>query len=125
MYIVGEPVFVPENRNIKHGELDQPLLMTFILYSNPTMENIWISSTTTWNSHAKTKDVFTISKMTLPYTVFGNKGNISGYEIIFETNNLRSNDFHEYYLWAKNKLGVDFYRFEIIEIGKTVLTILL
>lgn len=89
------------------------------------MEEIWINSNTSWNSHKKTKDVFKISKTTLPYTVFGNQGNISAYEIIFETKNLKSHDFHEYYIWAKNKLGVDFYRFEILEIGKTVLTIIL
>ncbi|CAC5426686.1 unnamed protein product [Mytilus coruscus] len=114
---IGEPIFAPENRNVKHGELGQPLILTFVLYSNPIMEDIWIESVSTGNNQAKTKEVFNISNRTLPYTVFGNKGNISGYEIIFETKILTSNDFHEYNMWAKNKLGVDFYRFEIIEMG--------
>lgn len=89
------------------------------------MTDIWIDSASTGNIQAITQNNINTSKRTLPYTIFGNKGNISGYEISFETKILRSYDFHEYYVWSKNEFGVDFYRFEIIKIGKTVLTIIL
>ncbi|CAC5426679.1 unnamed protein product [Mytilus coruscus] len=116
MQYTGAPIFPPENRNVKLGVLGQPLILSFVLYSNPFIEDLWIEGATDGDFQNITKSDFKISNTTLLYTAFGNKGNISGYEIIFGANILRSNDFHKYNLWTKNELGVDFYRFEIIEI---------
>lgn len=123
-YFAGAPIFSPENRNVKLGVLGQPLILSFVLYSNPFIEDLWIEGATDGDFQNITKSDFRISNTTLLYTAFGNKGNISGYEIIFKANIVRSNDFHEYYIWTKNEFGVDFYRFEIVEIGKTILIII-
>lgn len=113
---VGAPIFVPENRNVKHGELGEPLTLTFLLYSDPLVDDIWIKSVGTDRNQSGTKHEFRISNTTLSYTASGNKGNISGYEITIETNILNSIDFCVYKIWAKNKLGVASYRFEIIAV---------
>ncbi|XP_052085477.1 uncharacterized protein LOC127723082 [Mytilus californianus] len=113
---VGAPIFVPENRNVKHGKLGEHLTLTFLLYSDPLVDDIWIKSVGTDRNQSGTKHEFRISNTNLSYTASGNKGNISGYEITIETNILNSKDFCVYKIWAENKLGVASYRFEIIAV---------
>ncbi|XP_071144179.1 uncharacterized protein [Mytilus edulis] len=112
----GAPIFVPGHRNVQHSEPGEPLLLTFLLYSDPLLDDIWIKSVGTDRNQSETKHEFRISNTTLSYTAFGNKGNISGYGITIETNILNSNDFSVYKIWAKNKLGVAAYIFEIIAV---------
>lgn len=119
--VTGRPIFVPENRNITHGELGRPLILTFLLYSNP-MAQVWIEDYNT--ARNLSSDKYRVIETTFPYTAFGNKGNISGYKIKLEINRLTSNDLHVYNILATNSLGTDSYRFEIITAGKTISSIL-
>ncbi|VDI73384.1 Hypothetical predicted protein [Mytilus galloprovincialis] len=136
----GAPIFVPGHRNVQHSEPGEPLILTFLLYSDPLLDDIWIKSVGTDRKQSvgtdrkqsvgtnrkqsvgtdrkqsETEHEFRISNTTLLYTAFGNKGNISGYGITIETNILNSNDFSVYKIWAKNKLGVASYIFEIIAV---------
>lgn len=91
--------------------------MSFFIYSNPIVENIWIGMTDTDLNRAY-KMNFGISKAALMYTPSGENGNISGYKIEIQTDIFRSNDSHEYTIWAENKLGVDSYQFQILDDGK-------
>ncbi|XP_063408234.1 uncharacterized protein LOC134691597 [Mytilus trossulus] len=112
----GAPIFVPGHRNVKHDEPGKPLLLTFLLYSDPLLDDIWIKSVGTDRNQSEINHEFRISNTTLSYTAFENKGNISGYKITIETNILNSNDISMYKIWAKNKLGVASYIFEIIAV---------
>lgn len=98
--------------DLAHG---QPAMLKFVLCSNFDMEDIWIEDYITEHNQTKTKDAFNISKKKLLYTAFGNTGgNIIRYEIMFETRM----EVRKYIVWAKHELGVDFYGFEIEELGK-------
>ncbi|CAC5423227.1 unnamed protein product [Mytilus coruscus] len=111
---VGAPIFLPENRNVTHGELGNPLTLAFLVYSDPIVEDVWIEDVGTERNLSRTKYEFQVIETTLPYTAFGNKGNISGCEIIIEINILSSNELQVYNILAKNQKGFVSYRFEII-----------
>ncbi|CAC5423230.1 unnamed protein product [Mytilus coruscus] len=110
---VGAPIFLRENRNVMHGELGEHLTLTFLLYSDPLLDDIWIQSVGTDCNQNRTKHEFRMSNTTLSYTAFGNRGNIKGYEIEIDTYIENSNDFRVYHICAKNELGLDFFIFEI------------
>ncbi|XP_052064796.1 uncharacterized protein LOC127704698 [Mytilus californianus] len=112
----GAPIFVPENRNVKHGELDEPLTLTFLLYSDPTIKDIWIEGVDTDHKQNKIKLEFKLANSTVPYTAFGNKGHIMRYNITIQTNIVSSIDFRVYKIWATNELGVTSYKFEVIAV---------
>lgn len=61
---------------------------------------------------------FGISKADLIQSATRENYMISGYTIIIETDIFRSNDVHEYIIWADNTLGVDSYQFQILIDGK-------
>ncbi|XP_052065092.1 uncharacterized protein LOC127704895 [Mytilus californianus] len=110
---VGVPIFLRENRNVIYGELGEPLTLTLLLYSDPLVDDIWIQSVGTDCNQNRTKHEFRMSNTTLSYTAFGNRGNISGYEIEIDTYIENSNDFRVYHICAKNELGLDFFIIEI------------
>ncbi|XP_063417207.1 uncharacterized protein LOC134699544 [Mytilus trossulus] len=112
----GAPIFVPENRNVKHGELDKLLALTFLIYSDPTIKDIWIEGVDTDHNQNKIKLEFMLANLTVPYTAFGNKGHIMCYNITIQTNIVSSIDFHVYKIWATNELGVTSYKFEVIAV---------
>ncbi|CAC5396461.1 unnamed protein product [Mytilus coruscus] len=113
---IGAPKFVPGHRNVKQVKLGEPLEIRFSLYSNTMIEDVWIDGYDTGRNKSGIKPEFRISNTTLPYTAFGHKGNISGYEITIKKNILSNNDFRVYNIWAKNQMGVDSYRFEVIAV---------
>lgn len=122
-FITGGPIFVPGNRNITHGELGKPLVLSFLLCSNPKA-NVWIEDVNTARNLSSEQYKLRVIDTTFPYTAFGNIGNISCYEIILEIHRLSSNDLHVYNILATNSLGTDSYRFEIITAGKKISAIL-
>lgn len=121
-FIAGAPIFLRENRNVMYGELGEPLTLKFLLYSDPLVDDIWILSVGTDCNQNRTKHEFRMSNTTLSYTAFGNRGNISGYEIKIDTYIENSNDFRVYHMCAKNKLGLDFFIFEIRPSGMLILS---
>lgn len=103
-----------ENRNLEQAEHGQPVTLKFVICSNFDIEDIWIEVDSTGHIQTKIKDALNISKQMLLYTAFGNTGgDISRYEIILET----SSNVRQCIVWAKHELGVDFYGFEIKELG--------
>ncbi|CAC5423582.1 unnamed protein product [Mytilus coruscus] len=97
----GLPLFAPENSNVMHGEFGKSLKLTFQLYSNPIVEEVWMKGDGIDCSENKTIHNLKLSETKL------------GFEIAFETNMLEPKDFCAYKVWAKNGFGVNFYRFEI------------
>lgn len=125
LFIAGAQIFVPENRNVKQGELDKPLALTFLIYSDPTIKDIWIEGVDTDHNQSKIKLEFMLANLTVPYTAFGNKGYIMCYNITIQTNIVSSIDFHVYKIWATNELGVTSYKFEVIAVGNIILIMLI
>lgn len=119
--IAGAPIFIPENRNVMHGELGERLTLTFFIHSDPLLDDVWIQSVGTDCNQNRTEHKFNMSNTTLSYTAFGNRGNISGNEITVDTNIKNSDDFRLYCICAKNELGLDFFIFEIKLFGRSVL----
>lgn len=105
-----------------HCKLGEHLTLTFLLYSDPFVEDIWIQSVGTNRYQNKGKYELKMVNTTLSYTAFGNRGNISGYEITIDINIENSNDFCVYHIFAKNELGSDFFIFEVKSSGRSILT---
>lgn len=115
----GTPIFAQENRYLEQVGHIIPVVVRFVQYSNLVIEDIWIEVDGTGYIQTKTKDDLNISKKILRYTAFGNKGgSIIRYQISFETRILKL----KHIIWAKHELGVDYYRFEIKELGKNYST---
>ncbi|XP_052065336.1 uncharacterized protein LOC127705119 [Mytilus californianus] len=96
-----------------HGEFGKSLQLTFQLYSNPIVEEVWMKGADIDCSQNKTIHNLRLSETKLFYSAFGNNLTFSGFEIAFETNMLEHKDFCAYNVWAKNGFGVNFYTFEI------------
>ncbi|XP_052084699.1 uncharacterized protein LOC127721924 [Mytilus californianus] len=112
----GPPVFSPENRIVKTGEVGQSITLSFQIYSYPEVENISIEKIGQNQKKYKKDKKYNIRKSTLHYTETGNMVGIPGYEILIETEALEVDDFQAYLITAKNRLGESNYHFEIIDI---------
>ncbi|CAG2250511.1 unnamed protein product [Mytilus edulis] len=106
------PKFVQENKNLKFVELYKPNAMSFLIYSNPEVEEIWIEAVAPCYTKNETIHDFIISETELLYSDFGNKGFIIGNEITFEFKIL-STEYEKYKIWTKNRLGEDSFDFNI------------
>lgn len=93
--------------------------MTFIIYSNPFVEKIWIEGVAPSYTINETIRDFRISERKLLYSEFENKGNIKCYEIEFEIKML-SNEYEIYKVWTNNGIGEDSFSFNIQAFGKII-----
>ncbi|VDI81050.1 Hypothetical predicted protein [Mytilus galloprovincialis] len=109
----GAPIFVTENRKGKLVVPGEHFTMSFLIYSNPIVDKIWIGMAGTDLTKAIRMN-FGISKADLIQAASRENYKISGYKIIIETDIFRINDVHEYTIWADNTLGVDSYQFRIL-----------
>ncbi|XP_052084704.1 uncharacterized protein LOC127721928 isoform X2 [Mytilus californianus] len=111
----GSPVFAPENRNVKIGEVGQSITLSFYIYSYPEVEQIFVEKIGLNSIKSNKKQHYTISQSTLRYTEYNNIAGIEGYEILIESDVLDIDDFQTYCITAKNQLGKTSYYFEIID----------
>lgn len=102
---------------MQNGIIGEPLALTFLLYSNPILEKIWIEEDAT---SAHFIHEFRLSKKDLMYTGSAGKGNIGGYEVSFEKQISIYNSNYVYTIWAENRFGVDSYKFRVITVGKII-----
>lgn len=116
----GSPTFLPENKNVMYGQVGKPLKLAFLLYSDPKVEVIWMEKAVLDGSRNTSIHSLVLTETALIYSAFGNKGNINGYRIEFETTPSEMDGFALYNMLAKNKLGVTFYRFEIKAVGNII-----
>ncbi|CAC5396460.1 unnamed protein product [Mytilus coruscus] len=112
----GPPIFVQENKNIKFIELFKPTAMTFMICSNPVVEEIWIEAVALCFMKNETVLDFRISETKLLYSDFGNKGFIKGNKITFEFKTI-SSEYEKYKIWTKNRRGEDSFDFNIQAVG--------
>ncbi|VDI55961.1 Hypothetical predicted protein [Mytilus galloprovincialis] len=112
----GPPVFALENRNTKFWEQGQSFTMTFKVYSNPTVKNVFIYKL----GHKQTEAIeitnYTVLNSTLLYTEVDLAG-IKGYAIVIEREVLVNDDFQSYRITVSNQLGASDYHFEIINVA--------
>ncbi|CAC5419888.1 unnamed protein product [Mytilus coruscus] len=108
----GPPKFVQENKKVKFVEIFKPTAMTFLIYSNPVVEAIWIEAVAPCYTKNETILDFRISETELLYSEFGNKGSIKGNAITFEFK-IFSTEYEMYKIWTKNKRGEDSFDFNI------------
>ncbi|CAC5393423.1 unnamed protein product [Mytilus coruscus] len=111
----GSPVFAPENRNVKIGEVGQSITLSFYIYSYPEVEQIFLEKIGLNSIKSNKIQHYTISQSTLCYTEYNNIAGIEGYEILIESDVLDIDDFQTYCITAKNKMGKTIYYFEIID----------
>lgn len=96
--------------------------MTFLIYSNPVVEELWIECVAPCYTKNETILDFRISETELLYSEFGNKGHIKGNAIAFEFK-MFSNEYDIYKLWTKNGLGKQSFSFNIRAVGKIILKV--
>ncbi|VDI04034.1 Hypothetical predicted protein, partial [Mytilus galloprovincialis] len=106
------PIFAKENRAVKIGKVGQPIILTFLVYSYPNVEEIFLGPA---QSIKRKVTKFNVLNTTLLYTEFDNKVGIQGYEISIESPKLNLEDFQAYCITVKNRLGSSDYHFEIIK----------
>lgn len=116
-FLTGQPIFASENGKLKELQLYKPMTLTFLLYSDPTVEGIIMQGVAA--DHEKNETVFDyrLSTTDLKYTELGGKGNIEGYKVSFELN-MFSDDYKMYKIWARNGIGEESFSFQIKPIGK-------
>lgn len=125
-WFTGSPIFVHGNSNVKSVELYKPLTLSFLLYSYPIVEEIWIEGVASSYTINETIHDFRIEKRKLLFSeiennkVFSKIGNNKGYEFAFEIKIL-SNEYEMYKIWTKNRLGEDSFSFSIRAVGKIIL----
>lgn len=101
-------------------DLYQPLMVTFSIYSNPTIEKIWIEGVALDYTKNETIHCFKISETKLKYTEFKSNAYMKGKEIVFEVK-MFSHEYEIYKLWAENELGKSSTTFKIRTVGKIIL----
>ncbi|VDI34267.1 Hypothetical predicted protein [Mytilus galloprovincialis] len=111
----GSPVFSPQNRNVKTGEVEQSVTMSFYIYSYPDVEQIFLEKIGVNSTQNQTIRYYNISESTLRYTENNKILGIDGYEILIESEVLDIDDFQTYRITAKNRLGKTNYNFEIVK----------
>ncbi|CAC5421335.1 unnamed protein product [Mytilus coruscus] len=109
----GPPVFALENRNVRFWEQGQSMTMTFKVYSNPEVKDVFIYKLGHKQTQAMKITNFTVFNSTLLYTEFDLAG-IKGFAIVIEKEVLTNDDFQSYRITASNQLGASDYHFEII-----------
>ncbi|VDI04036.1 Hypothetical predicted protein [Mytilus galloprovincialis] len=112
---IGPPVFSPENRNVKHGEVGISISMSFYIYSYPAVDEVNIEKIGQKQNKFEKLTNYNTLKSTLLSTEFDNTIGIEGYEILIDSEVLEKEDFHAYLIIVKNHLGESKYRFEIID----------
>ncbi|CAG2214085.1 unnamed protein product [Mytilus edulis] len=76
----GPPVFSPENRNVKHGEVGISISMSFYIYSYPAVDEVNIEKIGQKQNKFEKLTNYNTLKSTLLYTEFNNTIGIEGYE---------------------------------------------
>ncbi|VDI33491.1 Hypothetical predicted protein [Mytilus galloprovincialis] len=111
----GPPVFSPENRNVKTGEVGNLMKLSFHIYSYPHIEEIFMQQI--GRKHSKRKKIINVNILTsiLRYTEFANTQGIEGYEISVEDRIIDKDDFQSYCITATNRLGETNYYFDMID----------
>ncbi|CAG2232482.1 unnamed protein product [Mytilus edulis] len=112
----GPPVFALENRNAKFWEQGQSFTMTFKVYSNPTVKNVFIYKLGHKQTEANEITNYTVLNSTLLYTEVDLAG-IKGYAIVIDREVLVNDDFQSYRITVSNQLGASDYHFEIINVA--------
>ncbi|XP_052084707.1 uncharacterized protein LOC127721929 isoform X3 [Mytilus californianus] len=118
----GSPVFAKDNRHVTIGKVGHSIKLSFLIYSYPDVEEIFLEKLGRTYSRKRKITNFNISNFTLRYTGFENKIGIQGYEILIEIEMLDIKDFRAYCITATNRLGASDYHFEIIEKKDTAVT---
>ncbi|VDI27546.1 Hypothetical predicted protein [Mytilus galloprovincialis] len=113
----GPPVFAPENRNVKTGEVGQSITLSFYIYGYPDITEIFIEPIGRKPTNRKNSKEYNILESTLNYTDFDNIIGIDGYEILIESKVVDIDDFQTYRITAKNVLGEGYYHFDIVPNG--------
>ncbi|XP_052084700.1 uncharacterized protein LOC127721926 [Mytilus californianus] len=116
VFFIGPPVFAPENRNLKKGEVGQSITLSFHIYSCPDVEEIIIENIREKPTKSTQIKHYNILNSTLLYSEFNNTVGIKGYEILIKSKVLDKDDFHVYRITAKNRLGKSSYHFKIVDI---------
>lgn len=111
-------MFSNENTNAVFGELGQPCLIKFTIYSFPILKELRLQKKFSNHSTIHNVESYQIIKSSLSYTEHDTEETIQGYEIIYETNLLTNEDFTVYNIWAKNSFGESFYTYKILALGK-------
>ncbi|CAG2208418.1 unnamed protein product [Mytilus edulis] len=111
----GPPVFSPENRNVKTGEVGKLMKLSFHIYSYPHIEEIFMQQI--GRKQSKRKKIINVNILTsiLRYTEFANTQGIEGYEISVEDGIIDKDDFQSYCITATNRVGETNYYFVIID----------
>ncbi|VDI81054.1 Hypothetical predicted protein [Mytilus galloprovincialis] len=116
----GAPIFPNDETLIMYFDLYQPMMVTFSIYSNPTIEKIWIEGVALDYTINETIHCFKISETKLKYTEFKSNAYMKGKEIVFEVK-MFSHEYEMYKLWAENGLGKSSTTFKIRTVGKIIL----
>ncbi|CAG2208422.1 unnamed protein product [Mytilus edulis] len=109
----GPPVFSPENRNVKYGEVGKSMKLSFHIYSYPPVKDIFMQQIGRKQSERKKISKVNMLTSILSYTEFANIEGIEGYEISVEYEIFDKDDFRSYCITAKNRLGENNYYFFI------------
>ncbi|VDI69596.1 Hypothetical predicted protein, partial [Mytilus galloprovincialis] len=109
----GPPVFSPENRNVKYGEVGKSMKLSFYIYSYPPVKDIFMQQIGRKQSERKKISKVNMLTSILSYTEFANIEGIEGYEISVEYEIFDKDDFRSYCITAKNHLGESNYYFVI------------
>lgn len=91
--------------------------MTFLIYSDPIVEEIRIKGVAADHEKNETMHEFKLYGTDLVYTEFDQKGKLKGYTISFNFQ-MFSSDFVKYKILARNALGEDSFYFKFRTIGK-------
>ncbi|CAG2190996.1 unnamed protein product [Mytilus edulis] len=85
--------FSNENTNAVFGELGQPCLIKFMIYSFPILKELRLQKKFSNHSTIHNVESYQIIESSLSYTEHDTEETIQGYEIIYETNLLTNEDF--------------------------------
>ncbi|CAG2242066.1 unnamed protein product [Mytilus edulis] len=104
LIVTCPPVFSPENRNVKYGEVGKSMKLSFHIYSYPPVKDIFMQQI--GRKQSERKKISTVNMLTsiLSYTEFANIEGIEGYEISVEYEIFDKDDFRSYCITAKNRL---------------------
>ncbi|VDI81055.1 Hypothetical predicted protein [Mytilus galloprovincialis] len=118
---IGHPIFASENRNEKVVQLYKPVKLSFILYSEPIVDNIVIVGVADNYTKNETIHDFKKSVTDLMYTDFGQIGTISGFKITLDFKMI-SNEYKIYKIWSSNVLGESSFSFKVRAVGTPMMT---
>ncbi|CAC5400756.1 unnamed protein product [Mytilus coruscus] len=109
------PIFSPGNINLRTGKVGHSVTLSFRVYSNPAIEEIFIQNI--GQKPIKNKKIihYNILNYTLLYSEFNNIDGVEGFVILIESEVLNKDDFQNHCIIVKNRLGESSYHFAIID----------